>query len=426
VNLTVTQFPQVTWVNQNSVPITGITFSAPAHSTFTLCANQTFPFPGAPRVTVTGGQIPSVTETVTPINTWLGLNGAQGTNGFVGNSNNNPPVTFGNLFAGTPISLANICVSAANLNPGTVIGNVAVNAGGGAVNLPITFLVGPGTTTINKTNVGVYRAGTVPPIWIEDANGNLIFDGTGAGLDTVTAFTPPGGSLPGDQPVTGDWSGTGTTKIGIYRPNGTFFLDFNGNGVWDGPLIDREYFFGGLAGDIGVVGDWSGTGTTKIGIYRGGAWLLNFSGSGNGADFVQVNYGGLPGDVPVVGDWNGSGTSKVGFVRAGFLWVTDNNGNGSFDAGDAVFAFGGLPGPCGLTSCTTDVPVVGDWNGTGVSKPGVFRLGFFWVETASPAVVGNTSSPPILQAFPFGGLPGPCGNSSCTADVPVTGKWFMP
>jgi len=415
VNLTVTQFPQVTWVNQNGAPITGITFSAPAHSTFTTCANNTFPAPGQPRVAVTGGQIPNVTGTSTPANTWLGLNGVQGTNGFVGGSG---PVGFGTLTAGTALNVVNICVSAANLNPGTVNGTVAVNTGSGATNLPITFLVGPGTTISAKTNVGVLRTGTVPPLWIEDANGNLIFDGAGAGLDTVAIFTPPGGNLPGDQAVTGDWNGSGTTKIGIYRPStGAWFLDFNGNGTYDGPLLDRQFQFGGLAGDVGVAGDWSGTGTTKIGIYRSGLWLLNFSGSGSGSDFVVVNYGGLSGDVPVVGDWTGSGTSKVGFVRAGFLWVTDNNGNGVFDPGDAVFAFGGLPGSCGTTTCTTDVPVVGDWNGTGVTKVGVYRLGFFWVETANPAVVGNTASPAILQAFPFGGVAG---------DVPVTGKWFMP
>ncbi len=90
--------------------------------------------------------------------------------------------------------------------------------------------------------------------------------GPARGLDSVYAF----GGIVGDIPITGDWSGTGTTKIGIYRPaTGTFILDYNGNGVFDGPLIDRVYQFVAPApGDVPVTGDWTGTGTTKIGIFR--------------------------------------------------------------------------------------------------------------------------------------------------------------
>ncbi|MEZ5584615.1 MAG: hypothetical protein R3F37_19245 [Candidatus Competibacteraceae bacterium] len=38
---------------------------------------------------------------------------------------------------------------------------------------------------------------------------------------------------PGDLPAAGDWNGSGTDKVGVFR-NGTWFLDFNGNGQWDG------------------------------------------------------------------------------------------------------------------------------------------------------------------------------------------------
>ena len=36
----------------------------------------------------------------------------------------------------------------------------------------------------------------------------------------------------GGIPVTGDWNGDGTTKIGVFI-DGRWFLDLNGNGVWD-------------------------------------------------------------------------------------------------------------------------------------------------------------------------------------------------
>jgi len=67
-------------------------------------------------------------------------------------------------------------------------------------------------------------------------------------------------------------------------------------------------------------------------------------------------FGGMPGDVPLVGDWNGDGTSKMGVLRAGFFWVLDANGNFQFDGAgpgqDVAFAFGGISG---------DKPVVGKW-----------------------------------------------------------------
>jgi len=43
--------------------------------------------------------------------------------------------------------------------------------------------------------------------------------------------------------VTGDWNGTGTTKIGIYT-DGLWYLDINGNGAWDGEPTDKIAVFG--------------------------------------------------------------------------------------------------------------------------------------------------------------------------------------
>jgi hypothetical protein len=42
---------------------------------------------------------------------------------------------------------------------------------------------------------------------------------------------------PTDIPVVGDWTGTGTAKLGVYR-QGQWYLDKNGNGVWDGCGVD--------------------------------------------------------------------------------------------------------------------------------------------------------------------------------------------
>ncbi len=70
------------------------------------------------------------------------------------------------------------------------------------------------------------------------------------------------------------------------------------------------------------------------------------------------------GDVPVVGDWNGDGRSKIGVFRHDGAWFLDANGNGVLDSGDLAFQY---------TATAGDVPVVGDWNHDGRTKTGVFR-----------------------------------------------------
>ena len=261
-------------------------------------------------------------------------------------------------------------------------------------------------TSIKPSEAGIFRTNFE---WLLDANGNRQFDGTGAGKDYV--YFNFIAAQTGDVPVVGDWSGSGTTKIGVYRPSsGQWFLDFNGNGIFDSG--DREYNFGGLAGDKPVVGDWSGSGTSKIGIFRSGFfWLLDANGDGmfDGGDLAFA-YGGVPGDVPVAGDWTGDGIAKVGIVRpfqtggTPALWILDANNDRTIDTGDLFFAFGGIAG---------DMPVVGDWNGTGFAKAGVFRQGFYWVvdNNGSAAVFPGSSQ---LAAFAFGGIAG---------DVPITGRW---
>ena len=111
-----------------------------------------------------------------------------------------------------------------------------------------------------------------------------------------------------------------------------------------------------------------------------------------------------------MGDWTGTGTSKIGLFRLGFYWILDANGNGVLDningtGGDQAFAYGGIAG---------DVPVVGDWNGSGTSKVGFFRQGFFWVLDANGNHTFDGTGPGQDLAFPFGGISG---------DVPVMGKW---
>ena len=68
-----------------------------------------------------------------------------------------------------------------------------------------------------------------------------------------------------------------TTKIGVFR-NGGWYLDYNGNGIWDSGIDNSSTF--GAPGWTSVVGDWNGDGKTKVGVYKDGAWYLDYNGNG--------------------------------------------------------------------------------------------------------------------------------------------------
>jgi hypothetical protein len=192
-------------------------------------------------------------------------------------------------------------------------------------------------------------------------NGTWTLDMTGSGAlgagNTTYSF---GVGIPGATPVAGDWTGngTGTTKIGVFA-NGSWYLDLNGNGAWDGTPIDAVYSFGtGLAGAIPVTGDWTGTGTTKVGVFTDGTWFLDLNGNGTWdgtpTDAMYVFGTGLAGALPGTGDWTGTGSTRIGIFANG-TWYLDLNGNGTWDGAptDAIHTFGtGLAGA---------VPVIGKW-----------------------------------------------------------------
>jgi len=170
-----------------------------------------------------------------------------------------------------------------------------------------------------------------------------------------------------DLPIVGDWNGSGTKGIGIFR-NGTWILDTNGNGILD--ASDKEVVFG-QAGDIPVVGDWRGTGRIALGLFRQGTFILDLSGhlSGIPTGLSDATFAfGQGGDVPIVSDWNGSGTTKVGIFRNG-LWIVDYAGGQTLSGLNRSYVYGQAG----------DLPVVGDWDSSGnPPKIGIYRAGL-WV-----------------------------------------------
>jgi uncharacterized repeat protein (TIGR01451 family) len=260
-----------------------------------------------------------------------------------------------------------------------------------------------------KTKTGIFRNG----LWILDANGNGVVDNVNQpGGDLVFQYT----ATPGDIPVVGDWNGDGRTKTGVFRNNGVWILDVNGDGVinYANLGVDKVFQYTATAGDVPVIGDWNGDGKSKTGIFRNnGVWILDVNGDGVinyanlGVDKV-FQYTATAGDVPVIGDWNGDGKSKTGIFRGG-VWILDVNGDGVINYAnlgvDKVFQYTATPG---------DTPVVGDWNGDGKAKTGIFRNNGVWILDVNGDGVVNYSNLGVDRVFQYTGTPG---------DKPLVGRW---
>lgn len=246
------------------------------------------------------------------------------------------------------------------------------------------------------------KLGTYSPSvgdWFLDANGNFAYDGA----DKHST----GNSFSGGIPVVGDWTGDGVAKIGVYI-DGFWLLDMNNNGVWDGPNVDRFVALGG-PGQTPVVGDWNGDGRSKVGVYNGGFWALDYNGDGQwdtsaGDRFIALGGNGN-GEQPVVGDWNGDGRTKVGYFYVGTgVWALDYNGNGTWDSGDAFYY---------LSQGAGSVGVVGRWAGVSDrrTKVGVFNAGFWLIDLNGNGQFDGTT------IDRFAGIGGNAG------EVPVVGDW---
>jgi hypothetical protein len=199
----------------------------------------------------------------------------------------------------------------------------------------------------------VYRKG----VWWIDSNRSLALEPE----DRTISF-----GLPDDIPVIGDWDGSGVFRIGVFR-GGLWILDWKNTGK---PEDARTFSFG-LPGDIPVVGDWGHTGVSKFGVFRQGVWILDWNGN-HAFDSSDRQFSfGLPGDQPVVGDWDDSGVVRIGVFRRN-QWHLDIRGSFKFDGNPTVITFG-APG---------DQPVVGDWTGWGATRLGVYRNGQWIMRTS--------------------------------------------
>ncbi len=254
-----------------------------------------------------------------------------------------------------------------------------------------------------ESAIGVWRPSTQS--FYLDQDGSLSWT---AGADVMSA---PFGQA-GDVPVVGDWNGDSRDEIGVWRPSTRrFYLDHDSSLSWStGVDVISDPF--GQAGDLPVVGDWNGDGRDDIGVWRPSTRIFYLDRDGSlswsaGVDLVSAPFGHA-GDLPVVGDWTGDGRDGIGVWRPrDRRFRLDTNGNGAWDNATSdtlTLAFG----------LSTDRPVIGDWNGDDRDDIGVWRpkdRRFLLDTSGNYRWDGAGAGDTLTLSFGF------------STDIPLAGKW---
>ncbi|HYI12644.1 MAG TPA: SBBP repeat-containing protein [Thermoanaerobaculia bacterium] len=260
-------------------------------------------------------------------------------------------------------------------------------------------------------------------------------EATGIAIDSfgsayVTGNTSSGDSFPTgriDGPFAADQSGTafvakiGPSTSGTAVPPLVYSTTFGGKGAKArGIAVDSSldaYVAGFTDGDFPVTANAfqtsSGGGrdafVAKIGtvvgdttgLYdsKGSEFQLRNSNTTGGADLV-VPFG-RPGDLPVVGDWDGDGVTDAGVFRQ--------------DPGEFVLRLGSGAVVTIIAGNLGELPLAGDWDGDGFDTLGLYRpagrdgQAFFLTNTH----VEDSISPDFDIFVPGGQL----------GDLPLGGDW---
>jgi hypothetical protein len=237
--------------------------------------------------------------------------------------------------------------------------------------------------------------------------------------DTIGVFNPPtsqfrlhnsntpGGAdltitfgQAGDIPVVGDWSGRGIKDPGVFRPSTGQFLIRKFTVVCNPfciPIPQTVTINFGQNGDLPVAGDWNNDGIDSVGVFRPSAG--QFFLADQNVQFPSVDHSpvfGTAGDLPIAGDFNADSKDTVGVFRpsAGQFFMTNQDVlNPSVDI-STIFG------------AAEDLPVAGDFDGDGKDTIGT------WRPSVATFFLSNNNTTVDLT-IPFG----------LNGDQPVVGDW---
>jgi len=284
--------------------------------------------------------------------------------------------------------------------PATPGYDLVTGRGSPVANLVVNSLIGTVSAATVADTPGLYNpANSV--FYLRSSN-------SGGYADAAVAYGSAD-ATPSLVPLVGNWTGSGVETIGLYDPTtSTFYLkDSNSTGYANAVFTYDPSST--TASWIPLVGDWTGSGVTTIGLYdpATSTFYLRNSNSSGSADTVFTYGAPGAGLVPIAGDWTGSGVTTVGLYdpATSTFYLKDSNSGGY---ADSVFVYG----PADTSPTWT--PVVGDWNGSGVSTVGLYN------PTTSTFYLKDSNSGGYANSVFVYGPP-----NASPSWVPLAGNWGL-
>jgi len=182
-----------------------------------------------------------------------------------------------------------------------------------------------------------------------------------ATFDTYLYLLGPSGAVIAED----DDGGGGTDGTDSRIPPGSGFFTLPSSGTY---IIEATSFGQNVTGNytVGLTGGSSHTTTTGLYAPVGGAFFFRFSNTSGPSDYAFTFGPANQGWTPVIGDWNGDGVSTIGlyFPANGAFYIRNSNTSGIAD----IYITYGPAGQGWL-------PVIGDWDGNGTETVGLYNPG---------------------------------------------------
>ena len=299
-------------------------------------------------------------------------------------------------------------------NSGTVTASVAAGATG-LVDQASNPNAASTTSLGNKVSF-MWRSATTPGLYNPNNSTFLErYTNTAGPADVSVSY---GLGVGGGTPLAGDWLDTRVVTPGLYTFSTSAGGIFDLQNPTDHSSIVVDYP-SAKSNWLPVVGDWTGSGTTRVGLYDPTNAIFHLvtsytvgTSSDTPATEITVAYG-APGNnwLPVVGNWTGNGVSDIGLFDPATSFFYEKNSNAS-GYPDSSFSFG----PAGKNW----IPLAGDWTDSGASGPGLYD------PATAMLYERNTNTAGYPDQYVWYGVPLSSIPAGKLPWKPVVGGWATP